>query len=45
MLPEGRCIALNRAVLENSVILGKLPPLSWEKNNGCGISGTNNVGN
>lgn len=31
MLPEGRCIALKRGILENNVILGKLPPLSWGK--------------
>lgn len=31
MLPEGRCIAPNKAVLENNIILGKLPALSWEK--------------
>lgn len=31
MLPEGRYIALNRAVLENNVILGKLPPCPEKK--------------
>jgi len=31
MLPEGRCIALNRALLENNVISGKLPPCPEKK--------------